>query len=45
MNLTPQDFVAKWKRASARERQACQEGLGEDEILARPLKLNLARAQ
>ena len=25
MTLTPQDFVAKWKRATARERQACQE--------------------
>ncbi len=25
MNLTPQDFVAKWKRVSARERQVYQE--------------------
>ena len=25
MPLTPQDFVAKWKRSTARERQACQE--------------------
>jgi type II restriction/modification system DNA methylase subunit YeeA len=25
MNITPQDFVAKWKQVSARERQICQE--------------------
>jgi hypothetical protein len=25
MTLTPQDFVAKWKRVTTRERQACQE--------------------
>ena len=25
MTLTPQDFVAKWKRVTARERQVCQE--------------------
>jgi hypothetical protein len=25
MSITPQDFVSKWKRAEARERQAVQE--------------------
>ena len=25
LTLTPQDFVSKWKRAEARERQAVQE--------------------
>ena len=25
MSLTPQDFVSKWKRAEARERQSVQE--------------------
>ena len=25
MTLTPQDFVAKWKRVTARERQVYQE--------------------
>jgi hypothetical protein len=25
MTLTPQDLVAKWKRVTAHERQACQE--------------------
>jgi hypothetical protein len=45
--LTPQAFVAKWRHVEMKERSACQEhfiDLGDDEILARRLALNLERA-
>jgi hypothetical protein len=66
MTLTPQDFVAKWKRVTAHECQIAQEhfldpahrkldaavlsaygwpqGLSNEKILERLLKLNLDRA-
>jgi hypothetical protein len=33
MSITPQDFVSKWKRAMAREKQTYQEQIMEYNIL------------
>ena len=50
MALTPQDFVSKWKRVTAREKQTYQEyfidlcHLSDEEILEKLLALNLERS-
>ncbi len=41
--LTLQDFVAKWRASTLKERSAAQE-LADEELLARLLALNLERA-
>jgi len=45
--LTPQEFVSKWKRVNACERIALawKSDLGDEEILAKLLSLNLERGK